>query len=93
MLKSAAIYGVDASGKSNVIKVLGPIPHTTQNSFSEKINKPIETKSSLLDALFRDEPTFYDVFIIVPPTNEEGSLQETRVDYGFAAGKNMAYEE
>ena len=93
LLKSAVIYGANASGKSNVIKALGSMLHIIQNSFSKKINRPIETESFLFDALSRNEPTLYDISIIVPLTNEEGSLQETRVDYGFVADKNMVYEE
>lgn len=36
LLKSAVIYGANASGKSNVIKALGSMLHIIQNSFSKR---------------------------------------------------------
>ena len=43
LLKSAVIYGANASGKSNVIKALYSMIQILSNSFNKKEKEPIRT--------------------------------------------------
>lgn len=93
LLKSAAIYGANASGKSNLIRALDSMVSIIRNSFKKEPDEPIKTESFLFDVVSRHEPTLYDISVVVPLKNKEGDLQETRVDYGFVADIKMIYEE
>jgi AAA15 family ATPase/GTPase len=42
VLNSAVIYGANASGKSNLIKVLGAMLRIIENSFSYQANKGVK---------------------------------------------------
>lgn len=93
LLKSAVIYGANASGKSNVIKALDSMIKIVTNSFNKKPKEPIRTESFLFDANYRKAPTTYDISLIVNLSNDQGKLQPTRVDYGFVADQQKIYEE
>ncbi|HHW7506664.1 TPA: AAA family ATPase [Mannheimia haemolytica] len=93
LVKSAVIYGANASGKSNTIKALGSMLGIIQNSANKDIGKSIQTESFLFDIVANNEPTLYDISVIIPLPNDEGILQEMRVDYGFVADRQMIYEE
>lgn len=93
LLKSAVIYGANASGKSNVIKALSAMLHIIQHSFNKKPNEPIATESFLFDEVTRNEPTLYDISIILPLQNDENIEQEMRVDYGFVVDNKIVHEE
>lgn len=93
LVKSAVIYGANASGKSNTIKALGAMLDIIQSSANKEIRKAIPTESFLFDVIANSEPTLYDISVIMPLPNDDGILQEMRVDYGFVADKKMIYEE
>ncbi|WP_159991608.1 AAA family ATPase [Pelistega ratti] len=93
LLKSAVIYGANASGKSNMIKALGAMLDIIQNSADKKIGNTIPTESFLFNSITRHQPTVYDISIIMPLQNDEGVLQEMRVDYGFVVDSSKIYEE
>ena len=93
LVKSAVIYGANASGKSNVIKALESMLTIIQNSANKDIRQIISTESFLFDVVANNEPTLYDISVIMPLPNDDGILQEMRVDYGFVCDKKMVYEE
>ena len=93
LVKSAVIYGANASGKSNTIKALGSMLNIIQNSANKGIGNAIPTESFLFDVLSNSEPTVYDISVIIPLVNDDGILQEMRVDYGFVADRKVIYEE
>lgn len=93
LLKSAVIYGANASGKSNVIKALDSMIKIVTNSFNKNPKEPIRTESFLFDSSYRKAPTTYDISLIVNLSNDQGKLQPTRVDYGFVADQQKVYEE
>ena len=93
LVKSAVIYGANASGKSNTIKALGSMLNIIQNSANKDINKAISTESFLFDVIVNNEPTLYDISIIMSLPNDDGVLQEMRVDYGFVCDTKMIHEE
>lgn len=93
LLKTAVIYGANASGKSNVIKALDVMIGIIANSFNKKPNKPILTETFLFDSHYRKQPTVYDISFVVDLINDQGELQKTRVDYGFVVDEHKVYEE
>lgn len=93
LLKSAVIYGANASGKSNVIKALSSMLQIIRNSTEKKLGQDISTESFLFDTIARNEPTVYDISVIMSLPNDDGVLQEMRVDYGFVCDRKMIYEE
>lgn len=93
LVKSAVIYGANASGKSNTIKALGSMLNIIENSANKGIGNAIPTESFLFDVISNSEPTLYDISVIMSLVNDDGILQEMRVDYGFVADRKMIYEE
>lgn len=93
LVKSAVIYGANASGKSNTIKALGSMLDIIRNSADKNIENDISTESFLFDVVVNNEPTLYDISAIMLLPNDDGVLQEMRVDYGFVCDTKMIYEE
>ena len=93
LLKSAVIYGANASGKSNIIKALDSMIRIIEHSFNKKEKDLIETEAFLFDEVHKNSPTSYDISLVVDLLNDEGNLQQTRVDYGFIADSKKIYEE
>lgn len=62
MLTSAAIYGANASGKSNLVSALGFMRWFVINSSKEsQADDPIDTQSFRLDAVSEKKPSFFEV--------------------------------
>lgn len=93
LVKSAVIYGANASGKSNTIKALGSMLNIVQSSANKDIRQIISAESFLFDVATNNEPTLYDISVIMSLPNDDGILQEMRVDYGFVCDTKMVYEE
>lgn len=93
LLKSAVIYGANASGKSNVIKALDSMVNIIASSFNKKPHEPIASEAFIFDTVSRQAPTTYDISFVVELMNEQGQLQPTRVDYGFVSDRYKIYEE
>lgn len=75
LLKSAAIYGANASGKSNVVKALAFMRWLVKNSSKEsQIHDPINTTPFRLDAETEQEPSFFEVVFL---------LEDIPYRYGF----------
>ncbi|MCW1971078.1 MAG: ATP-binding protein [Anaerolineae bacterium] len=85
LLKSAAIYGANASGKSNFIKAFGFMRNFVINSSKDRqANEPIEVEPFLLDSDFENKPSFFEVAMII-----EGDLYW----YGFEANDKEIVSE
>lgn len=65
LLTSAAIYGANASGKSNLIKAFGFMRDFVWNSFKEtRKNEKINVVPFLLDVESEKKPSFFEVVFI-----------------------------
>lgn len=93
LLKSAVIYGANASGKSNLIKALGSMIDIVSNSFNKNPKRHIATEPFIFDVVCENQPTTYDISFVVELMNDEGEIKPTRVDYGFVTDKTKIYEE
>jgi AAA15 family ATPase/GTPase len=69
LLKSTAIYGANASGKSNFIIAIGIMREIISNSFSDSLKKieerPNQNFSYKLSSSTEKEPTMYEVSFLV----------------------------
>jgi len=85
LLKSAAIYGANASGKSNVINAMIWMRQFVLQSISEKIETPkIPVEPFRLQKGNEDQPSVFEV---------EFLLEDARYRYGFAVGREGIAEE
>ena len=93
LLKTAVIYGANASGKSNLLKALASMNKIIENSFKKKLDESIVLEPFLLDPICRTQPTTFQAVFVVQMPSETGELRPTRVEYGFSADKKQIYEE
>ena len=85
LLRSAAIYGPNASGKSNLIYALWTMQRLVVDSAKEgQKNEPLPVTPFLLDADSRTRPSEFEVVFV-----SEG----IRYQYGFAATAERIVEE
>ncbi len=85
LLRSAAIYGANAAGKSNLIKALMAMQEIVLSSSSDsQKGDELPVTPFLLDAESQSAPTEFEVIFI-----SEG----VRYQYGFAATKSDILEE
>lgn len=84
VLKSAVIYGANASGKSNLIQALEFVEKFVLTSFIRPIGSDIFVQPYLLDAATENSPTEFEIHFI---------SQNIRYQYGFALDKKRIYEE
>ena len=80
LLHSAAIYGANASGKSNVLKALMTMHDIVVNSHNIMGKLPIHPFK--LDTKSRQEPTEFEVTILI---------DKVRYQYGFSATEKQMY--
>ena len=64
LLRSAAIYGANASGKSNVIMAFGALKHMVLNSIKNQSGDKIEYNPFKLDEDFLQRPTKFKIVFI-----------------------------
>lgn len=93
LLKTAVIYGANASGKSNFLKALLHMEKIIESSFSKKLDEDISVEPFLLDPFSSTQPTTFQIDIIVEMEMEDSSTQPVRIDYGFSANKKKVFEE
>ena len=75
LLKSAVIYGANASGKSNFLKALYALCYFVTKSDSFKIDKGIDCyEPFLLDELSKGTPTQFDITFIIDSTKYHYSI-------------------
>ena len=84
VLKSAAIYGANASGKSNLFKILTLVVLMLRSSNSVDINAKLPLIPFKLDKGSVNKPSEFEIKFI---------LYETRYVYGFIADKDKIYDE
>lgn len=76
LLKTALIYGANASGKTNLLKAIEMLCTLIKFAPKDK-NEPIEVEPFLLDSVSRDQPTFFYMSFFL---NGEKYIYELSVD-------------
>jgi AAA15 family ATPase/GTPase len=85
LLKSAAIYGANASGKSNLVAAMGFMRNFVLSSSKDtQAEDPISVKPFLLDTATENAPSHFEVFIM-----QDG----IRYRYGFEADRKAIRKE
>jgi uncharacterized protein len=85
LLRSAAIYGPNASGKSNLIEAIGFMASfVTESSKEGQEGEPIDIKPFLFNAANRNEPSEFEVLFL-----QDG----VRYQYGFAVNRTRVVHE
>lgn len=85
LLRSVAIYGPNASGKSNFLEAMVFMRWFVLNSSKEgQAGEPIEVKPFLLDTVSRHEPSVFEVLFL-----QDG----TRYQYGFTVNNTQVVHE
>lgn len=84
VLKSAAVYGANASGKSNLFKILTLVVLMLRSSNSVDINAKLPLIPFKFDKGSVNKPSEFEIKFI---------LDETRYVYGFIADKDKIYDE
>jgi len=85
LLKAAAVYGANGSGKSNLISALQFMRFfVTDSSKSSQENEAIGTQPFQLDTIFDKKPSFFEVEFI------QG---KTKYRYGFEVNRNEIVTE
>jgi AAA15 family ATPase/GTPase len=85
LLKGAAIYGPNASGKSNILSALSFMRYFVKSSATQiEPNDPTGTESFCLDVDSLNAPSRFEVMMVI---------EKTRYIYGFALDKQRVYEE
>lgn len=85
ILKAAALYGANASGKSNLIKALGAAASFISNSATQmNLGDEIAVEPFRLRKDARSEPSSFEFTLLI-----EG----IRYDYGFSATRERVHDE
>ena len=85
LLKSAAIYGANAAGKSNLIKAMNFSKDFILNSSREsQKDSPIKVTPFKLDAVLHSKPSKFEIIFL-----QEG----VRYFYSFSVDSTRVYEE
>ena len=84
ILKSASIYGANASGKSNLFKILSYVIMMLKTSNSIDINTKLPIIPFKLDDKYINKPSEFEVKLVI---------DGIRYVYGFKADMNKIYEE
>jgi uncharacterized protein len=85
LLKSAAIYGANASGKSNLVRAISFMKEFTINSVvGSRITSEIDTEFYRLNTAFEEEPSYFEMVFIIG---------NTRYRYGFEVDRQSVKSE
>ena len=84
ILKTAAIYGANASGKSNLFKILTNVIFMLSTSNNRDINAKLPIIPFKFDKESLNKPSEFEIKFIT---------DNIRYVYGFIADKNKIYEE
>ncbi|GHT36446.1 transporter [Planctomycetales bacterium] len=90
LLPIAAIYGGNASGKSNLIKALAFARRFILRG-SQSVEEPIRTDPFRLDDESQNSPSLFEFLLLVPSKTRKGSKKNTNFEcfnYSFAISKN-----
>ena len=83
ILRTAAIYGANAAGKSNLIRAMQTMKGVISNS-SRNMNAPLPLEPFAFDKQTRRQPTTFEVTCLV---------DGVRYQYGFSATREAIHEE
>lgn len=84
LLKSAAIYGANASGKSNLIAAFAFMRNLVLQSIKSNSEDEIDTEPYLLDSSSAEQPSHFEVTFYT---------RETRFRYGFDVSREKIHAE
>lgn len=84
LLRSAAIYGANAAGKSNLINAMRVMTEIVVGSTNPKPGDEIPVQSFMLDSRTEKEPTEFEVTFVA---------KNVRYQYGFSATKKRIMAE
>lgn len=85
LLRSAAIYGANASGKSNLVRAFGFFRHfVLRSSESRPEGDPIPVQPFMLEPVLAKKPTELELTFL---------LDGIRHQYGFVVSQERVYEE
>ena len=84
ILKTAAIYGANASGKTNLFRILTLVISMLRSSNNANINAKLPIVPFKFDEETINKPSEFEIKFI---------LDETRYVYGFIADKDKIYDE
>ena len=86
LLRVAAIYGPNASGKSNLFKALGALQMMVQKSaIASQLGQPLPLVPFRLEAATEEQPTEFEIHFIAG--------DRVRYQYGLAATAGQVHEE
>ncbi len=93
-LKGAALYGANASGKSNVIQAMGFLRDCVVNS-ATKLQPGNQTGAEpfKLDRESITKPSEFEITFVADITNQAGEIQATRFVFGLAITPQRVIEE
>lgn len=84
LLRSAAIYGPNAGGKSNLLKGLAVMQRIVMTSASSQLGDLLPVVPFLFDRKTAASPTLFEVTLIA---------EKARYQYGFTATRERVHEE
>jgi len=84
LLKSAAIYGANASGKTNFLKALEFVESIINNSHQYQIGKKLDINRFKLNASCLDKPSIFNIIFV---------KNNVKYEYGFALNEEKIIEE
>lgn len=83
VLRSAAIYGANAAGKSNLLRAMDTMKKVVANT-SRNIDAPLHLEPFAFDKRNRSQPTTFEVICLV---------DGVRYQYGFSATRKAIHDE
>lgn len=92
LLKTAVIYGANASGKSNLLKAIFQMVSILKSSFNKELDEDIDVTPFLFNPTSKCEPTTFNISIVINLL-DENVIKPTLVEYGFSADGKQVYEE
>lgn len=84
LLKSAVIYGPNASGKTNILKALSYITRLILNSDKNKPNEPIEYTPFKLNRTYEKKPSRFEIIF---------EIDSIKYIYGFSLDRDKIHNE
>ncbi|MDP8267199.1 MAG: ATP-binding protein [Candidatus Tenebribacter davisii] len=94
LLRSAAIFGANASGKSNLLKAIGFMKEFVLKSAKEStFGKDIEVNNFKLSEETLDKPSTFEMTFIVPDDHEYSKTGNIVFRYGFKVDREMVKAE
>ena len=92
LLKTAVIYGANASGKSNILKAMLQMKSILKNSFNKELDENIPTIPFLFSPVSKLEPTTFNISFVMSLL-DKNEYKPTLVEYGFSTDREQVYEE